>query len=49
MINDSINRFLGVLCYPFTSMEMFREDLIDQYIDAVRTRKEDSVKKYETV
>lgn len=45
MINDSINRFLGVLCYPFTSMEMFREDLIDQYIDAVRTRKEDSVKK----
>lgn len=45
MINDSINRFLGVLCYPFTSMEMFREDLIYQYIDAVRTREEESVKK----
>ncbi len=36
MINDSINRFLGVLCYPFTSMEAFREDLINEYIFAVR-------------
>lgn len=36
MINDSINRFLGVLCYPFTSLEAFQEDLINQYIAAVR-------------
>lgn len=40
MINDSINRFLGVLCYPFTSMEAFREDLIDKYIFTVRERNE---------
>ena len=38
MINDSINRFLGVLCYPFTSMEAFREDLINEYINAVKER-----------
>lgn len=37
MINDSINRFLGVLCYPFTSMEVFRQDLISEYIEAART------------
>lgn len=36
MINDSINRFLGVLCYPFTSMEMFRQDLISEYIEAIQ-------------
>lgn len=36
MINDSINRFLGVLCYPFTSLEAFREDLIKKYIGAIR-------------
>ncbi len=36
MMNDSINRFLGVLCYPFTSMEAFREDLINEYIFAVK-------------
>jgi len=32
MINDSINRFLGVLCYPFASLEFFQKDLIDEYI-----------------
>lgn len=44
MINDSINRFLGVLCYPFTSMEAFREDLIDQYIFSVREKDEKAAK-----
>lgn len=38
MINDSINRFLGVLCYPFASLEAFREDLINQYILSVRAK-----------
>lgn len=36
MMNDSINRFLGVLCYPFASLEAFGEDLINEYILAVR-------------
>ncbi len=44
MINDSINRFLGVLCYPFTSLETFREDLIYQYVFAVREKDEISVR-----
>lgn len=37
MINDSINRFLGVLCYPFASMDLFRQDLISRYIREVRS------------
>ncbi len=44
MINDSINRFLGVLCYPFTSMEAFREDLINEFIVAVRAGEEKKAK-----
>lgn len=36
MINDSINRFLGVLCYPFVSMDMFRQELIREYIESVK-------------
>lgn len=36
MMNDSINRFLGVLCYPFASLETFREDLVNEYILTVR-------------
>ena len=36
MINDSINRFLGVLCYPFVSMDMFRQELIREYIETVK-------------
>lgn len=36
MINDSINRFLGVLCYPFISIAVFRQDLISEYMDAVK-------------
>lgn len=35
MINDSINRFLGVLCYPLTSMESFQQDLIQKYLEAM--------------
>ncbi len=35
MINDSINRFLGILCYPFASMEMFKEDQLQNYIEAL--------------
>lgn len=34
MINDSINRFLGVLCYPFLSLETFKEDLIGAFLKA---------------
>lgn len=45
MINDSINRFLGVLCYPFTSLEMFQEDLIEEYIRAVRASDEKKARK----
>ena len=36
MINDSINRFLGVLCFPFVSMEIFQEDFISKYIREIR-------------
>jgi adenosine deaminase len=32
MLNDSINRFLGVLCYPFTSLDYLHEDLLENYI-----------------
>jgi hypothetical protein len=32
MLNDSINRFLGVLCYPFTSLDYLHEDLLDKYL-----------------
>jgi len=46
MINDSMNRFLGVLCYPLLSMELFWEDLLDRYIDAVK-QQEDCPKKAE--
>ena len=35
MLNDSINRFLGVLCYPLASMEMFWNDDIEEYIQEV--------------
>lgn len=37
MINDSINRFLGVLCYPFASMDVFRRDLLSKYIREVKS------------
>lgn len=40
MINDSINRFLGILCYPFTSMEAFNNDSIQEYITVVREKKD---------
>lgn len=40
MINDSINRFLGVLCYPFISMEEFRQNLIGKYIEAAGAAKQ---------
>lgn len=36
MINDSINRFLGVLCYPFVSLEIFQKDFISKYIAEIR-------------
>lgn len=39
MINDSINRFLGVLCYPFSSLEAFKKDWIQEYIEACREPK----------
>lgn len=45
MINDSINRFLGVLCYPFTSLETFQEDLINEYIGAVRANEEKNARR----
>lgn len=42
MLNDSINRFLGVLCYPFTSMETFWTDQIDRFIHAVNRPTKDT-------
>ena len=42
MLNDSINRFLGVLCYPFTSMETFWTDQIDRLIRAVNRPSKDA-------
>lgn len=44
MINDSINRFLGVLCYPFASMDVFRRDLISEYIREVRSEEKEQAK-----
>lgn len=32
MINDSINRYLGVLCYPFASLDFFYEDKLNDFI-----------------
>ena len=43
MLNDSINRFLGVLCYPLASMEMFWNDDIEEYIQEVK-KKEQKIK-----
>lgn len=34
MLNDSINRFLGILCYPFTSLDYLHADLLEQYCKA---------------
>lgn len=31
MINNSINRFLGVVCYPLISIELVQEDLFEQF------------------
>lgn len=45
MINDSINRFLGVLCYPLTSMETFRQDLIQEYLEAMQDKDTKKAKK----
>ncbi len=44
MINDSINRFLGVLCYPFVSMEIFKDDLIDKYLITARKKDEENTR-----
>ena len=44
MINDSINRFLGILCYPFSSMEMFKEELIQEYIETLNKENVDKRK-----
>ncbi len=41
MINDSINRFLGVLCYPFASLESFWRDRIQEYVAACRKPEKD--------
>ena len=43
MLNDSINRFRGVLCYPLASMEMFWNDDIEEYIQEVK-KKEQKIK-----
>lgn len=45
MINDSINRFLGVLCYPFVSMEVFKKDLFQEYMIAVKEKDKEQAKK----
>lgn len=37
MISDSINRFLGVLCYPFASLDIFKQDLISEYIEEIKS------------
>ncbi len=42
MINDSINRFLGVLCYPFLSLETFEEDLIGAFLKAAHSHQKGS-------
>lgn len=44
MINDSINRFLGILCYPFTSMDAFGRDSFQEYIVAINEKKKDKKK-----
>lgn len=44
MINDSINRFLGVLCYPFLSLDEFKKDLIEEYLEL---RKRENTKEAE--
>ncbi|WP_310604236.1 hypothetical protein [Anaerosporobacter sp.] len=41
MINDSINRYLGVLCYPFTSLDFFYEDKLKKFIGVRNSIKDD--------
>ena len=43
MLNDSINRFLGVLCYPLASMEMFWNDDIEEYIQEVKKKEQKTI------
>lgn len=43
MINDSINRFLGVLCYPFTSRQIFQRDYIRDYITELNGSKDQDI------
>lgn len=33
-MNDTINRYLAILCYPFASLDFFLEDYFEQFIQA---------------
>ncbi len=44
MISSSINRFLGVLCHPFSSFDYVKNDLIDDYIKEFNKNKKSEIK-----
>ncbi len=39
-MNDTINRYLTILCYPFASLDFFEEDFFEEIIRNKKTRKE---------
>lgn len=41
MLNDSMNRFLGVLCYPFASLDYLHQDLLDIYFKLDKAKYKD--------
>mgnify|MGYP002511990461 CR=1 FL=1 len=54
-MNDTINRYLAILCYPFASLEFFRKDYFKEIIEAKCEKQEknrktsDRVKKLEKI
>lgn len=41
MINDSMNRFLAVLTYPFVSLDFLPRDILQDYLDIENPKTKD--------
>ncbi|AMJ39766.1 hypothetical protein [Anaerotignum propionicum] len=39
MINNAINRFLGILCYPLISLKFQESNMLDKYFNEIENRK----------
>lgn len=45
MINNSINRFIGVMCYPLTETALMEQELFEQYYNEQSFEKKQAIKK----